>query len=114
VTLTNLSALASGPNLLAIELHQNSLTSSDAVLSIQLVAGLSQFSSVGSCPPVSISQNGSGQVTISWVGGSGCILQESNEVGPGASWSTSSRQNGVPFTPAGAMKFYRLCNGTCN
>ena len=38
IALTNLTGLVSGNNLLAIELHQNSATSSDAVLSVQLVA----------------------------------------------------------------------------
>ena len=112
ITLTNLSGLVSGANLLAIELHQNSLTSSDAVLSIQLVAGIQDFD-VGPLPPrLTISRNGgTGQMTISWSGGTGCVLQETTQLQnpPGNTvWVTSSAANGVPFTPTGPMKFYRL------
>jgi hypothetical protein len=115
ITLTNLSGLVSGANLLAIELHQNALTSSDAVLSIQLVAGLENSTVTPPGPRLTISRNsGNGQMTISWTG-TGCTLQETTALQnpPGNTvWTTSTAQNGVPFTPSGTMKFYRLsgCN----
>ncbi|HWN95903.1 MAG TPA: hypothetical protein VNT99_12780, partial [Methylomirabilota bacterium] len=109
VTLTNLSGLVQGNNLLAIELHQNSLTSSDSVLSVQLVAEIQTFGPVVVGPTVRITRNAAGEVTISWTGG-GTLEETSALLTPGTTvWGPSSRLNGVPFTPpAGPNKFYRV------
>ena len=60
-------------------------------------------------PQVHVSYNGS-QTTLSWTA-PGCTLQETSTLAnPSANtvWVNSSRQNGVPFTPSGPSKFYRL------
>jgi hypothetical protein len=105
ITLTNLSGLVSGANLLAIELHQNATTSSDSVLSVQVVAGTEQF---GLRPRLNVSRNG-GQVTISWTGGG--VLQEATQLTNGATvWTDVPGNPSSPytFTPTGQMKFYSL------
>jgi hypothetical protein len=105
VTLTNLSALVAGDNLLAIALHQSSATSSDAVLSVQVVAGTEQF---GLRPRLNISRNG-GQVTISWTGGG--VLQEATQlINGGTVWTDVAGNPSSPytFTPTGQIKFYSL------
>ena len=75
------TALVAGNNLLAIELHQNSTGSSDAVLSIQLVAEIAEFSPVG--PTLDIANSG-GNITISWQGGG--TLQYSLDISSTANW----------------------------
>jgi hypothetical protein len=75
------TALVAGNNLLAIELHQNSTGSSDAVLSIQLVAEIAEFSPVG--PTLNIANSG-GNITISWQGGG--TLQYSLDISSSANW----------------------------
>jgi hypothetical protein len=107
ITLTNLSALVVGNNLLAIELHQNSANSSDSVLSVQIVAGTDDFVDLG--PKLNISYNG-GQVTISWSGGG--VLQEATQLLDGGAtvWSDVPGNPSSPytFTPTGEKKFYSL------
>lgn len=102
------SALVEGNNLLAVQLHQNNMTSSDVAFSIQLIGEIAEFSET--CPPLSIVRDaGTGQVTISWTGGAGCTLQETDALaGASTVWVPSARLNGVPFTPPAGNKFYRL------
>jgi hypothetical protein len=99
----NTPSLQTGQNLLAVELHQSGTNSSDAVLSIQLVA-LVGDSPTG--PSVNISRSGSGQITIAWNGA--FCLQETAEITTATVWTASAVQNGVPFTPSGPARFYRL------
>ena len=109
--LTANNLVASGDNVLAIEVHQDSTNSSDVVMSIQLIAQIQDFSG-SQTPTPHISRNAStGQITISWSGGPGCVLQETTQLRtpPGNTvWSPSTAVNGVAFTPTGPMKFYRL------
>ena len=110
VTLTNLSGLVSGENLLAIELHQVSSTSSDAVLAIQLIAEVEQFGIGGSGPRLSVSRNPiTGQVTITWSGGG--ILQQANDLpSGGVGWGDVPGNPPSPYTiaPAGNQMFFRV------
>ena len=106
--------VANGDNVLAVELHQSGTNSSDAVLSVQLIAQIADFQATVVGPPLRISiDSGTGQITISWTGGVGLILQETSALtGPSTMWLPSARLNGVPFTPlAGeSIRFYRLRN----
>ncbi|HWN94425.1 MAG TPA: immunoglobulin domain-containing protein, partial [Methylomirabilota bacterium] len=123
LTLTNLSSLAVGNNLLAIELHQNSATSPDAVLAIQLLV---QFTSLLSSPPsLRISREAAdGKVTLAWAGCAGAfVLQETDMLNPGVRWTDDPLNPTVntiwtnvlgnptsPYTfiPSGGQKFYRV------
>jgi hypothetical protein len=97
-------ALQTGPNLLAVELHQSGTNSSDAVLSIQLVALVEDFTLR---PTLNITRGpGADQLTLSWSGN--YCLQEAVEVTATTAWTASAVANGVPFTPAGPARFYRL------
>jgi hypothetical protein len=103
--LLNTSALVSGDNLLAIELHQSSTASSDAVLSVQVVADIQTFGSAG--PKLSIAP-GNNNVTITWPGGG--VLQRSTDIGSPANWqpvpgATSPFQTNTTST---ARQFFRV------
>jgi len=107
---TNLTGLVAGANVIAVEIHQDSLGSSDVDWGMQLEAQVTGAVT----PPAKVNASfnpGTGQVTISWSGPAGCALQETTQLrSPSSStvWSASSAANGVAFTPAGPMKFYRL------
>jgi len=108
IALTNLSALVPGMNLLAIQLHQNDPGSSDAVLSVQVVAGTQEFAQAG--PEVNVSYNsGTGQVTITW-SGSGVLQETADLQSSGTVWTDVAGNPTSPytFTPTGEKKFYRL------
>jgi hypothetical protein len=101
------SALVSGDNLLAIELHQNSTASSDGVLSVQLVADIETFGTTPTGPRLGISR-GNGTVTITWPGGG--TLQRSTDIGSPANWqplpgATSPFQTNTTST---ARQFFRV------
>ncbi|HTD65707.1 MAG TPA: immunoglobulin domain-containing protein, partial [Candidatus Limnocylindria bacterium] len=83
--LLNTSALVTGNNLLAIELHQSSATSSDAVLSVQLAAEIEQFGTSPTGPTLRVSLGG-GSVTITWTGGG--TLQRSLDLNSPSNWQT--------------------------
>jgi hypothetical protein len=109
ITLTNLSGLVSGQNLLAIELHQNSATSSDAVLSVQLVAEVEQFSGGGTTPRLNITRDGiTGEITIRW-SGSGTLQETADLQSPTAQWTAvPGNPNPYVFTPTGDRRFFSL------
>jgi hypothetical protein len=44
-----------------------------------------------------------GKLTLTW--SSGNLYESTSVTGP---WTASSVQNGVPFTPGGAHKFYKI------
>ncbi len=90
LTLTNLAGLVTGNNMLAIELHQNSVTSSDSVLSVQVVASIQEFSVGG--PTLSIVQSGNDKI-VTWLPASG-ILQQNADI---------STPNWVDVSPAPAV-----------
>lgn len=103
------SALQAGDNVLAIELHQSGTASSDAVLSIELLAYVGASGGVTMQPRVNISRNAStGQMTISWNAAGFCLQETTALQSTGTGWAASAVVNGVAFTPTGEMKFYRL------
>jgi hypothetical protein len=93
-------------NLLAVELHQSGTTSSDTVLSMQLIAYLTEFGAAG--PRLSITRNpANGEVTISWSGGG--MLQSTTQVGPSATWTDiPTATSPFTFTPSGDTGFFRV------
>ena len=111
VILTNLTGLVTGNNVLAIELHQNSMTSSDAVLSVQLVAELAAFGDVVEGPRLNITRNATtGEITVSW-SGSGTLQQTTSLQSPTSTWTdVPGNPNPYVFTPgAGAeTRFFSL------
>jgi hypothetical protein len=109
ITLTNLTGLVAGQNLLAIELHQNSATSSDAVLSVQLVAEVEQFSGGSANPRLHITRDGiTGQITISW-SGSGTLQETADLQSPTTQWNdVPGNPNPYVFTPTGDRRFFSL------
>jgi hypothetical protein len=107
---TNLSGLVQGNNVIAVEVHQDAIGSSDIDWGMELQAVVASFTGGGGTGPrISASQSGN-QMTISWTQ-AGCSLQETTQLQTPSSstvWSASAVANGVPFTPSGPMKFYRL------
>ena len=106
IVLTNLSGLVSGNNLLALELHQNSATSSDALLSVQL---LGEIMGVGGDPRLRVSRNlATGEITVSWSGPG--VLQHSSELlSTGTQWTAvPNNPNPYTFMPTGEKRFFRL------
>jgi hypothetical protein len=103
--LLSTTALVQGNNLLAIQLHQNSLTSSDVAFSIQLVGEIAEFAAAG--PTLTISYSG-GNVTVTWAGGG--TLQHSTDISSPANWSNVPGTPTSPYTtPAtGPFRFYRV------
>lgn len=92
------SKLVAGENILAIELHQSSLTSSDLLIDCDLVATYNvplelNFTSVGA------------QRVLYWFD-SGATLEESSDLG---SWSPApGASSPVPVVPGEPRKFFRL------
>ena len=103
---TNLavSALLAGANTVAVEIHQDSATSSDISFDLML------WGLAPGCPRPRVAVDaGTGQVTISWTGVA--TLEETDalaDLPANTVWVPSARVNGVPFTPPGTKKFYRL------
>jgi hypothetical protein len=105
---SNITGFVQGNNVIAVEVHQSSRTSSDVAWAMELEGLVTTFGP--SCPKPKISFNATtGQATISWIGAA--TLQETTALqSPAANtiWNSSSVLNGVPFTPTGTMKYYRL------
>ena len=100
----NTPTLQTGPNVFAVELHQSGTNSSDAVLSVQLVALVEDFTTR---PTLTVSRGpAANQLTLSW-NGNYCV-EEAVEITPTTTWTPSAVQNGVPFTTVGPTRFYRL------
>lgn len=106
-TNVNPGLLIEGDNLVAVEIHQNSVTSSDVSFDLQMV---------GTKPPgpsrprltIAGSQTGA---TLSWTSAAGFRLEQAPTVnGP---WTTSPNQTSpqnVTIAPGGGNRFYRLTN----
>jgi hypothetical protein len=96
--------LVAGDNLLAVEIHQDSLTSSDISFDLML------WATGGGAPRLNISTDGT-SVDVTWVG-SGFTLQENADVGNRSGWQAVSGnpQNLYHFTPASNQRalFFRL------
>ena len=93
--------LVVGTNVMAVEVHQSSVTSSDVVLGVELA-------SVTSVPiPAKFInvRREAGSLRIEWIG-SGTLQQAGAVTGP---WTTAPNQSNPQFVPTtGAAAFYRL------
>jgi hypothetical protein len=105
---TNLNAF--GDNVLAIEVHQFATNSSDAALSIQLIAEI-PFVILPSAPRVEISRNGTtGEITIQW-SGCGTLQQTAGEPDHDVfqSWiDVPGNPNPYRFIPIDTGRFFRV------
>jgi hypothetical protein len=108
IILTNLTGLVAGNNLLALELHQNSATSSDAVLSVQLLGEIGEGGIHGD-PRLQISRDlTTGEITVSW-SGPGVLQQSSELLSSGTPWTdVPGNPNPHTFMPTGEKRFFRL------
>jgi hypothetical protein len=103
VCVTNLT---SGDNVLAVEVHQNSPTSSDMVFGLEL-------NRVTSTAPQStetrfeVATLVNGQVRVSWTGPG--RLQENTDIASVNGWTDVQNPSNPYLTaPAGTMKFFRI------
>lgn len=102
VTNTNPSVLVSGTNIVAVEIHQTTLTSSDVSFEFQLVGQRP------SGPAIRIVSTSETTATLSWFpAGGGYILQQaSSALG---SWNTAANQaNPQTLTTTSGPRFFRL------
>lgn len=98
------SNLVSGSNLLAVELHQVTLTSSDLTFGTQLEV-------LSDAPPVTLTATrgpGPNQVTLTWAGSG--VLQENGNLSNPATWSAVSGVvgNSHVISSASGTKFFRI------
>ena len=102
--------LVSGDNVLAVEVHQSAANSSDVELAVELTATLLSYSALA--PRLSFVRNANGSITLTWNAPGFCLQETTVLAGGSTVWSPGTVTSGVPFTPVGPAKFYRL-NNTC-
>ncbi len=106
VTVLNSPAsLRQGDNVIAVELHQQNLGSSDLTMGLMLRAyTLNQLCAAGSLSIVQAGPN----VTVTWSGGA--VLQQSTDISSPANWSNVPGAPTSPYTTAanGSARFYRV------
>jgi hypothetical protein len=106
LAVTNLWA---GRNVLAAEVHQNGLDSSDLEFAAELVATIPVFSQF-IASPLNISRNpATGLITISWLGG-GVLETTSDLQNMGTNWTAITGQSNpyLFMPPPTATRFFRL------
>lgn len=92
------SKLVAGENVIAIELHQTSLTSSDAILDCELLATYNA--------PLELYLDSVGSQSVLYWFDSAATLEESTDL---IQWSpVPGAFSPVPFNPEGTRKFFRL------
>jgi hypothetical protein len=97
--------LINGTNVVAMQVKQNSPTSSDVVLGLQLLAVVPTFGGLGSGQPTLRISFSGGNVTLTWQGG-GTLQQAPDLLGP---WTDVPGTNGTYATEAsGEKRFYRV------
>jgi endo-1,4-beta-xylanase len=110
-TNVNVASLANGPNLIAVEVHQNSTTSSDVSFNLEL------FAQHAPIQPLLTANSAAGRFVLSWPGWVGADrLFTTTNLNPPVAWTratnTSVFSNGVwaVMIPAGTNSqcFYRL------
>jgi hypothetical protein len=89
-----------GPNIIAVEIHQQSLTSSDVGFDLMI------FGAAPGCPnPTIVYGPAAGEVTISW-SGSGQLY--SSTVAEGPYTTLASATSPFTFTPTGSTRFFAV------
>jgi len=100
VTDSGLSGLVTGNNIIAVEVHQNTFSSSDIVFGAEVLAVYGATK-----PTLTIVNNGNGTVTISWTP-SGGTLQQSTDLTTWASAPSQANPQNVSSTTG--ARFYRV------
>lgn len=98
---TNSSSIFTpGVNVIAVEVHQVNLTSSDVGFDMMI------FGAAAGCPEPRITHNsGTGQVTVTWTGG-GSLYSSTSVTGP---YNTLvSATSPVTLAPSGSTRFFRV------
>jgi len=95
------SAFVSGTNWVAVEIHQESITSSDVSFDFELVANLP-------APPPRVHIARFGEELILYWDSPSYRLQGSEQLGPGANWTTVPGASPIGVLPGGSAKFFRL------
>jgi len=97
-----------GENVLAVELHQNGLNSSDMEFAAELTAEIPALSAFIN-PPLHISHQPGGTISISW-SGSGVLQEATQLLNSGTVWTyVPGNPNPHVVTPgAGGKRFFRL------
>jgi len=107
---SNLGGFVQGANLVAVEVHQNSMTSSDIAWAMEVEGLITTFGVTPGCPALSIAPGpGAGQATITWSGS--CVLQEAPELlSTGTAWTdvAGSPSGSYTFSTTGEKRFFRL------
>jgi hypothetical protein len=102
----NLTGLACGRNSLAVEVHQNSNTSTDALFGAELIARVPEFLAIGSCNDIKIVLNPDGSVTLSWTPPLGRLIESDRVEGP---WrNVPDAMSPWRIFPSGVSRFYGL------
>jgi hypothetical protein len=96
------SALHTGANTLAVEVHQDSFASSDVDWAGELLITIGNVR-----PKLTIVDNGNGTITISWNPNAG-TLQQRDALGAGAWTDTPGTGNPRTITKSGSTRFYSL------
>jgi hypothetical protein len=96
------SGLIPGNNVIAVEIHQESITSSDVSFDLELIGNLAPGP-----PRLNIARFGS-EIVLYWADAS-YRLEASDALGADANWtSVNGAASPVTVTPAAARQFYRL------
>jgi hypothetical protein len=96
------SLLVPNANLVAVEIHQQSATSSDVSFDLELIASSPQ-------PPPTLYAARFGSELVLYWSAPGYVLEQSDNVAPTANWSAvPGASSPLAFVPANARKFYRL------
>jgi len=92
------SKLLAGNNILAVQVHQTSLTSSDLIMDCELIATYQS--------PLALNLGKSNEQPVLWWFGSNDLLEESSDLN---TWTpVPAGLSPYPFQPGGAKRFFRL------
>jgi hypothetical protein len=106
---TNLNAiLESGDNILAVEVHQTSATSSDTVFALELLGELPTFGPPR--PKITLTYDpGTSQYTLSWAPAGGTLLQSDFVPRDPSEWTVAPNQgNPQTFTIGAGTRFFQV------
>ena len=101
------ASLRSGDNVIAVDVHQANITSSDMTMGLTVQART--LVPLATAARLTITESG-GNVTVTWAGGG--TLQSSMDISNPANWTNVGGSPTSPYTTAhsAAAKFYRVTN----